>query len=578
MSTSTMSTVEQPSLRGLLRWLTGITRPVHPPLLLSTVFRCINLSLDVVLFGLAGGGVAAIVNGAAPAPVFAWLVVVALVKASAYYLEQLTGHYVAFKALELLRTSVFASLWPKAPAIVTQSRSGDVLASLTRDVDRIEVVYAHTFAPVVSALIVPPAIVVVTGATVGWSTVAVPAVCVAIALFVVPFAGLSSSLTATRRTLEARRSLAHSISDSVFGAEEVVGYGREDDRISQTDHLSDQVNAFSFTPKVWNAVRRASNVLLMLVAVSAVAVSSMDAGHSLVLTCTLTAGALRLFEGPRGVEDAVGYLDYSLAAARRLWEISHAPAAVGDGPKSYAASSAPTVTFDHVSYSYHDPKRGMDAVPFAVEDLSLTVPAGTRTVFLGPSGSGKSTALQLLLRYDDPDSGVIRLDGQDIRSFTLDSLRHSVVVVSQKNQLLNTSIRANVTLGAPEATEAEISAALAAVHLDQEIAAMPDGMNTVVGANGSTLSGGQVQRLCVARALLMKPRVLVLDEFTANLNPALEQSIRADIAAATSDLTILEVTHRVESAMDADQVVLLERGREISIGKPQDVIPVEDSV
>lgn len=107
---------------------------------------------------------------------------------------------------------------------------------------------------------------------------------------------------------------------------------------------------------------------------------------------------------------------------------------------------------------------------------------------------------------------------------------------------------------------------------------MPDGMNTVVGANSSTLSGGQVQRLCVARALLMKPRVLVLDEFTANLNPALEQSIRADIAAATSDLTILEVTHRVESAMDADQVVLLERGREISIGKPQDVIPVEDSV
>ncbi|MCI2003175.1 MAG: ABC transporter ATP-binding protein, partial [Ancrocorticia sp.] len=144
-----------PNLHGLLTWLTGITHPVHKPLLVSTFFRFINLTLDIVLFGLAGGGVAAIITGTTAWPVFLWLVIVALVKASAYYLEQLTGHYVAFKALELLRTEVFSSLWPKAPAIVTHAKSGDILASLTRDVDRIEVVYAHTFAPVVSAFVVP---------------------------------------------------------------------------------------------------------------------------------------------------------------------------------------------------------------------------------------------------------------------------------------------------------------------------------------------------------------------------------------------------------------------------------------
>ncbi|MCI2029982.1 MAG: ABC transporter ATP-binding protein/permease [Ancrocorticia sp.] len=561
-----------PNLHGLLTWLTGITHPVHKPLLVSTFFRFINLTLDIVLFGLAGGGVAAIITGTTAWPVFLWLVIVALVKASAYYLEQLTGHYVAFKALELLRTEVFSSLWPKAPAIVTHAKSGDILASLTRDVDRIEVVYAHTFAPVVSAFVVPLAVIVATGATVGWGTVLVPALCVALSLLAVPFIGFRSSMRATRQTLQLRRALSHHISDSVFGTEEVVGYGREADRLAQMDQLSDKVSASSLPPKRANAARRSANAMLMLFSLIGITAVNVAAGHSLVITAALAAGSLRLFEGPRGVEDAVGYLDYSLAAAHRLWEISHAPAAVSDGPAVYTNSKPPTITFEDVSYSYAAGGQDATNAPFALSHLSFTVPAGTRTVLVGPSGSGKSTTLQLLLRYDDPGSGRILLDGVDIREFTLDSLRHAVVVVSQKNQLLDTSIRDNVTLGAPAATDAQIAAALRAVHLDQEIAAMPQGLDTPVGMNGSGLSGGQVQRLCVARALLMEPKVLVLDEFTANLNPALEKSIRTDIAAALPDVTIVEVTHRIESAMDADAVIELEHGHEVAHGVPREIL------
>lgn len=559
-----------PTLRQLLIWLTGITRPVHKPLYVSTIFRIINLTLDIVLFGLAGGGVVAIVADSARAwPIFLWLVVVAIVKATAYYLEQLTGHYVAFKALELLRTAVFAKLWPKAPAIVTHSKSGDILTSLTRDVDRIEVVYAHTFAPVISAFVVPTAVLIVAGANVGWGIVLVPAICIALALLVVPFVGFKRSMGATRGTLAIRRELSHHISDSVFGVEEVVSYGRQGERLNQTDALGEKVALSSSTSKSFNAFRRAANVILMLASVIGVTMACVSASDSVVLTAALAAGTLRVFEGPRGIEDAVGYLDHSFAAARRLWEISHAPEAVSDGPRVYSPSSSPTVTFESVSYAYTNE----DGSPagFALDDVAVSVPAGSRTVFVGPSGSGKSTTIQMLLRYDDPRSGRVCLDGVPVSEYTLDSLRANVVAVSQKNQLLNASIWENVTLGAPEASEDQVWRVLEAVHLDKEIRSMPEGLQTSTGQGGSALSGGQAQRLCLARALLMNPRVLVLDEFTANLNVDLEQAIRSDIAAALPGVTIIEVTHRLESAADADHVVLLDRGRVVAQGEPREM-------
>lgn len=565
-----MNKQSEPSLAVLLKWLTGITRPVHKPLYISTLFRIINLSLDVVLFALASGGVAAIIFDAESAgPIFLWLVIVAIVKASAYYFEQLSGHYVAFKALELLRTAVYSTLWPKAPAIVTHSKSGDILTSLTRDVDRIEVVYAHTFAPVISAFVVPPAILLIAGAEVGWGVVIAPAVCVALALLVVPFIGLRSSTSHTKETLELRRELSHHMSDSVFGSDEIVSYGRQNERLDQTDSYSDRIAASARIPKSFAAFRRMANVVLMLASFIGVTMANIAAGHSLVLTVAMAGGALRLFEGPRGIEDAVGYLDHSLAAARRLWEISHAPQAVFDGKTEFQPTDAPAVRFKDLSYAY--PSRSGETGGFALEHLDVTVESGSRTVFVGPSGSGKSTAIQMLVRYDDPQAGSVELNGTNITSYTLDSLRSNVVVVSQKNQLLNATIWDNVILGTPDASEADVWEVLAQVHLDEEIRAMPAGLATPTGQNGSGLSGGQAQRLCLARALLMKPHVLVLDEFTANLNVDLEAEIRADIASALPQVTIIEVTHRLESAIDADQVVLLDRGKVVAQGNPRDL-------
>lgn len=561
-----------PTTRELVRWLLSITKPVHPPLFVSLLCRIINLSLDLVLFGLAAGGVIHVMTGGDNfGSLVVALVIVALLKAAFYYFEQFTGHYVAFKALELLRTYVFAKMWPKAPAIVTHSRSGDVLTSLTRDVDRIEVVYAHTFAPVVSAYVVGPVAFIVAGLQFGWDLVWVAGICLALSLLVVPYIGTRRSLKQTQETLSARRDLGHHITDSVFGVNEVLGYGREEERLAETDELGVKVAASAVAPRDLAGFRRGANVALSLVAAVSIVWIGLGNTESLVIIAALAAASIRIFEGPRGIEDSVGYLDHSLAAARRLWEMSHAPERVSDGPEELALAEGPSVAFESLNYAYRTADG--DLLQDTLSDVNLSVRAGGHAIIVGRSGSGKSTLVQLLQRYDDPRLGSVTINGITVDNFTLDSLRRNVVAVSQKNQLLATTIAENLRLGAPNASDEDIWAALEVAGFAGEVREMPDGLATHTGQNGSALSGGQVQRLCLARALLMRPKVLVLDEFTANLNTELEDEIRESLSRWDPSITIIEITHRLRATAHADVIAVMDRGRIVLTGGLDEVTP-----
>lgn len=555
----------QPPLKEIVKWLTAITKPVHKPLLISSVFRVINLVTDFILFAVAGGGVVALIGGhASTTTVFTALVIASLTKALAFYFEQFSGHFVAFKALELLRTYAFAKLWPKAPAIVSHSHSGDVLASLTRDVDRIEVFYAHTFAPLVAAVIAPLTVLTYVGFVYGWELALVPLICVLLSVFVLPFAGTRSAFSATQEALILRRKLAHHVTDSVSGVSEVVGYNQEANRLASMTGFEDNVAARANFPRSMVALRRAVNAALMLISVTGVVLVGFKTGYDAVIVAAIATGTLRLFEGPRGVEDALGYLDHSIAAARRLWAISNAPMQVVDGEHTYAPQTSPTVTWENVGYSYRG--ENGEVVKTALENINLTAPAGKRTVILGVSGSGKSTAAQLLMRFDDPTTGVIKLDGVPVDDYTLDSLRQNVVLVTQKNQHLNSDIATNLRLGAPHATDAQLWDVLETVGFKDEVAEMPAGLQTEVGQGGAKLSGGQSQRLALARSLLMNPKVLILDEFSANLNSQLEMQIRKNLAQKYPGITIIEITHRLESVKYADQVALIDDGKLVESG------------
>ncbi|VEI13315.1 ABC transporter ATP-binding protein [Trueperella bialowiezensis] len=557
--------MSEPSVKQILRWLTSITRPVHAPLLASTMFRFAYLTLEILLFGVAGWGVAKIAQGEGSAHLLLWLVVIAVVKALSFYLEQFLGHYVAFKALELLRGHSFAKLWPKAPGILLHSRSGDLLASLTADVQRIEVVYAHTFAPVVSAVVVPTAVLITVGATVSWPLVAIPALCYLVSIAVVPVLGIRRSFAATDAALRARGELTAHVTDSIFGIEEVVGYGRQESRLAETDEISDVVNRHSRTPAYYRGLRRGLNLLLLLVSTTAVVGVGMHLELALPLLVGLAAGSLRLFEGPRGVEDAVGALDASIASARRLWHLTHAPEPVTSGSRDFPELGG-GVEWRDVTYTYPSSRTAHVA---AVKNVTVTAPAGKHTVFVGTSGSGKTTALQLLLRFDDPDSGQVLIGGVPVRELKLGELRSNVVLVQQRNQLLDTTIAENLRLGAPTASDDDLWWALTVAELDAEVRAMPDGLETKVGQDGSQLSGGQAQRLSLARALLMRPAVLLFDEFTSNLNVELARTIRANLASEFPGLTTIEVTHRVSEAADADVIYRFDSGRAEQVSADQ---------
>ena len=555
--TSPISGLEDPRLATLLRWLTSITKPVHFPLLISTVFRFAYLSLEMLLFGIAGWGIVRIAEGAPVAPLLAIIVAVAVVKAFSYYFEQFFGHFVAFKALELLRGHAFSKLWPKAPGIVSQSRSGDLLASLTRDVDRIEVVYAHTFAPVVSAIVVPTVALIAVGlSTNGWIVI-VPALAYLLSMTLVPFLGATRAFGATNDVLAVRAELVSHLTDSVFGVEEVVGYGRERERLTTTNDLSTKVAKAARRPAFYRAMRRGLNVALMLISFTSIIAVGIATDLSVALIAGLAAGSLRFFEGPRGVEDAVGALDASIASARRIWHVAHAPNAVTNhGTETFPVDSA--VTWENVTYRY--PNTPLELAP-SLDDVTIHAPAGKHTVFVGHSGSGKTTTLHSLLRFDDPERGQVRIGGVPVREIDLNELRGSVALVMQKTQILDTTIADNLRLGNPEATDEQIWHALEVAELADEVREMRDGLETRTGQDGTKLSGGQAQRLGLARALLTRPKIILFDEFTANLDSKLARKIRRNLSRELDGVTTIEVTHRPEEVEGADVVYRFDAGK-----------------
>ena len=402
-----------------------------------------------------------------------------------------------------------------------------------------------------------PLVAVVTGGVLyGWFVVAIPAVILVVLIVALLVIGTRASLDATHEMLGVRRELAAHFTDSVFGAAEIVGYGRQSDRIMQMARLDADIATGSAKARRYAAMRRASCVAATMGIVAWVSVVGVSGGVDGVGVCVLVVAGLRVVEGLRGVEDAVGYLDHSLAAARRLWCLSYSPVEVVDGPEELCLDHAPALGWRGVSFCYRD----ADGVPLpaVLEDVTLGVPAGGHVVVTGASGSGKTTLVNLLLRHHDPDVGQVLVDGEPVSSFTLDSLRRCVGVVSQRVELLNASIADNLRLVVPAAGDGELWRVLGEVGLADEVRGMEAGLRTVVGPAGTRLSGGQAQRLTVARVILQRPRVLILDEFTASVDPDLAAEIRVNLARCLPGVTVVEISHECDCG---GETVVLDRGR-----------------
>jgi len=253
-------------------------------------------------------------------------------------------------------------------------------------------------------------------------------------------------------------------------------------------------------------------------------------------------------------------LKKSLADTARMFRLLDIEAAVDDAPDARELTNTrPRVCFEHVVFGYHDDRTILD-------DVSLTIAPGREVAVVGPSGAGKSTLARLLFRFYDVDAGQIRIDDSDIRDLTLDSLRSAIGVVPQDTVLFNDSIGYNIAYGAPDSTPDAIVRAARLAHLDGLIERLPQGMDTIVGERGLKLSGGEKQRIAIARAVLKNPAILIFDEATSSLDSHAERAITKALAELAADHTTLVIAHRLSTIVDADEILVMDEGRVVERG------------
>jgi ABC-type multidrug transport system fused ATPase/permease subunit len=246
-------------------------------------------------------------------------------------------------------------------------------------------------------------------------------------------------------------------------------------------------------------------------------------------------------------------------AAQRFFEVLDTPVELRDAPDAVVLDGvSERVALRGVSFSY-----GRESV---LKDVSFEVRAGEMVAIVGPTGAGKTTLIDLLLRFYDPTSGSVEIDGVDLRQITRDSLLGHMAVVTQEPFLFDGTIRENLLYGRPDASEQQMLAAARAAHVDAFGQDMPDGYDTQVGAGGERLSGGQRQRITIARAILRDPAILIFDEATSSLDSKSERYVQEAIDALLGGRTVFVIAHRLSTIRRADKIVVLEDGRVTQIG------------
>jgi ATP-binding cassette subfamily B protein len=319
---------------------------------------------------------------------------------------------------------------------------------------------------------------------------------------------------------------------------------------------------------------------------SAMVEQSAYIGICLVHVVTLGLAAWWTFEGTMTIGTLVAFeeillsLGYALTyvtqyfptlaqasgSIRLLDELLAEPLDVVDAPDAVSLPRLEhAITFKNVSFRY-------PGASFRLRIADLEIRPGSLVAIVGPSGSGKSTILNLLLRFYEPDEGAILFDGQDIRGATRVSLRAQIGVVFQESYLINASIRENIRLGLPDASDAQVEAVARVAEIHDFILSLPDGYDTLVGERGAQLSGGQRQRIAIARALVRDPAILILDEATSALDHETEAALVATVRRIAQDRTVISITHRIGSIEPSDRVVVIDRGRVVEAGPHADLI------
>ncbi len=369
---------------------------------------------------------------------------------------------------------------------------------------------------------------------------------------------------ASRSSLEALHIISHTIEEAVNAHKVIKIYGgqaQEKDRFFRDTErfrrsmMREAVPASAITPITHIAAAIAVAIITFLALNQSTGQASASAGGFV----SFIAAMLLLISPIKQLTSISPLMQRGLAACESVFALIDSPSEEDSGRTTLQYSSG-NIEFEHVSFSYPGADRP------ALSDITFQIPAGKTIALVGASGGGKTTISTLIPRFYRPTSGHIRLDGVDINEFTLESLRSKIALVSQDIVLFNDTVQANIAFGSRDRSREEVIAAAQAANAWDFIEALPDGLDTMIGADGAKLSGGQRQRIAIARALLKNAPILILDEATSALDTDSERQVQAALAKLMRNRTTLVIAHRLSTIEHADSILVLDQGRIVESG------------
>jgi len=545
----------------LLRLL-GMARPLRGRLLGAVVAGAAATGCGVALLAVSGFLLAR--ASGHPAIIEISVAVVAVRALSigrgvSRYLERLASHDVAFRVLAQVRVGIWRRLAALAPSGTSVFRSGDLLARLISDVDATQDLFIRGVTPVFAAVLVGG------GAVTACLLILAPAGAVLAAGLLaagiaVPLAGAAVARKAARAAAPARGRLAASLTEVLDGAADLQAFGAAGTalaRLDETDAELTRTDGRTAAASALGAGLMSTVAGLTLFAVLLLGVAATGSGAlSRVPLAVLTLTALAAFEAVTALPAAAVQLGQARVAAARIAAVTDAPDPVRDPARPRALPPGP------VGIQLRDATvRYRPGGPPALDRVSLDLPPGRRVALVGANGAGKSTVAAVLMRFCELSGGTALLGGHDLASYAADDVRSVIGGCPQDPHLFDATIRANLRLARPDATDEELEAAAARARLLPWIRSLPRGWDTPAGTRGAAVSGGECQRLALARAFLADPALLILDEPTAHLDPPTRQALTADLLDATEGRSVLFITHERDGLDQVDQIVVLDHGR-----------------
>lgn len=484
------------------------------------------------------------------------LIVLAVARGALRYLEQMSGHYIAFKLLALLRDKVFSSLRRLAFVKLQDKQAGQLVSLVTNDIELLEVFYAHTIAPIMIAFFTSVILLLVFGHLSGWFVVVALAAYLTVGV-ILPIITTKLAREDGRRYRELVGKMNDFFLDSVRGMKEIQLFGYAKQRLDEIQQRSQKIDTAFERIKDQEAKVRvytevavsAFNIIMLFTGLILFSLDKIDFSAFLIGVILLMSSY-----GPViALSNLSSNLLQTLASGERVLSLLAEEPELKDVESAIDLKEVSRIDVENVSFAYGEEQ--------ILSDVSLSVKKGEILGIHGRSGSGKSTLLKLLMRFYDPKSGSIQINGESLPNINTRSLRDNMAYITQQTYIFNETIEENIRLARRDTTLEEIMEAAKKASIHDFILSLPEGYQTKMTELGGNLSDGEKQRIGIARAFLHNAPIILLDEPTSNLDSLNEAMILKSLLNVKAEKLIILVSHRQSTMAICDQVIGIENGR-----------------